>query len=422
MFIISQILQKCYNMLLNAISWHDPKIEINAYRELLKKPRFLDRPPELLFCEGVDTIILFLLRNNIYSKLEKNGGRILNHNGRRISFSFDRITCCSSGSTKQIGLIDIKIALFFFFLYVPEFDNLELIHRINMFLCLMNGDVQYSDVENIMQAIQDQIKYPKFWKTETGLQILTKGLHNIDAFSHLFDLTKKGTDFQNAFSYHRIIECFGKRMAYQGLRQKFSTHFSKVYHSHLNKKIISNDLTNNNKKRIVIYEKCLKCQHNYFFVNRIKKPKENIIAKIDLSNIEEMPEFLKYILQFKTYKEFIRFHRFKKLQNYDKVKYVNNNIITYLENTGRRFNLIHLGSFTDILHKDEIDDFMRLIKEHCRKHSRIIFRRINSDYELYPFVNKYFMVLNIDRDLHDATHFYREVILASPRISVEDRR
>jgi hypothetical protein len=79
------------------------------------------------------------------------------------------------------------------------------------------------------------------------------------------------------------------------------------------------------------------------------------------------------------------------------------------------YDLISLGNITDHLGPKEILLFLKHIHRISAKGARLVFRRINSDYNLRPLINNRFVVLEIDRNLNDKTYLYREVVIATPR-------
>ena len=73
---------------------------------------------------------------------------------------------------------------------------------------------------------------------------------------------------------------------------------------------------------------------------------------------------------------------------------------------------------TDYLDKNQLSAFLYLIYLKTHLGARVIFRRLNGDLELHPYVNRYFMILEIDRDFRDRSGLYREVVVATPRPEV----
>lgn len=97
------------------------------------------------------------------------------------------------------------------------------------------------------------------------------------------------------------------------------------------------------------------------------------------------------------------------------ISFIHQDLFNYLHKTHRRFHLISLQ--TDQYSQSELISLLNLIRLRMVPiSSRLILRRINSDYPLHHLVNKFFIVLDLERDfLTDRTYLYREVILATPR-------
>lgn len=101
-----------------------------------------------------------------------------------------------------------------------------------------------------------------------------------------------------------------------------------------------------------------------------------------------------------------------------KLSYICDDVINYLSNTKRQFDLMSLSNITDEMNYQQIDKLLILAVGRISHRGRLILRRMSGEVELHQLVNKYFVILNLSRDyLEDKTYLYQEVIVASPRQS-----
>ena len=99
-----------------------------------------------------------------------------------------------------------------------------------------------------------------------------------------------------------------------------------------------------------------------------------------------------------------------------KLKLINKNFWSYLRDTKQVFSLISTGNLTDLLTVDQLKENLKLIYQRLKPDGRVIFRRMFHNIPLFEYVNKHFMILNIERDfLTDETYLYQEIILATPK-------
>jgi hypothetical protein len=82
-----------------------------------------------------------------------------------------------------------------------------------------------------------------------------------------------------------------------------------------------------------------------------------------------------------------------------------------------KYNLITIANLSDIVsNSKELDSLILHVIKLLKPSGRTIFRRRNTDIELYEYINQHMMIINHEYNSTDRTHLYNELIIATPRI------
>jgi hypothetical protein len=92
-------------------------------------------------------------------------------------------------------------------------------------------------------------------------------------------------------------------------------------------------------------------------------------------------------------------------------------MVDYLLDSVEKYNLITIANLSDIVsNSKELDSLILHVIKLLKPSGRTIFRRRNTDIELYEYINQHMMIINHEYNSTDRTHLYNELIIATPRI------
>ena len=102
--------------------------------------------------------------------------------------------------------------------------------------------------------------------------------------------------------------------------------------------------------------------------------------------------------------------------DWDHVDIFDHDIIDHLIDTSTKFSLISLSNIADNFDPKDLDYFFNLLRRRTKINGRVIIRRRNTDYPLYQYMKKYFLILNHHlKNITDRTYLYQELIIGTPR-------
>lgn len=95
----------------------------------------------------------------------------------------------------------------------------------------------------------------------------------------------------------------------------------------------------------------------------------------------------------------------------------NGSVIRYILDYDEEYSMISLSNLTDVVTSvSDLEVLIMHIIKHLKANGRAIFRRRNTDIELYPIINSQMVIINHQfNQFIDHTHLYNELIIATPR-------
>lgn len=281
---------------------------------------------------------------------------------------------CVSDNTSELACLEVKREI----LYTID-DPQE---RLNF----LYGNIPDFEMIEYFDQIKRYLRSKAYW--ETNIDDLVNGISNLDYWANLF------ADLRNIIQDEIDAGMVNELSEFDMVKNAFKNAFS-------NKKLWKR------KSNDMIYQglniPLWRTMHQ-IFLDHYQNPDrdENLFFQHICRGIYAQGRFPHYLLQTKVDLD-------------QRLIMIRNNIWDYLKQTKQIFSMISLGNITDSLDEKSLVNMIKLISERTHKNGRVIFRRMQSDIKLFPIVNKYFIILDIDRDYIDNTFFYKEIIVGYPR-------
>ncbi len=228
----------------------------------------------------------------------------------------------------------------------------------------LEGTMRSEKVYFIYELLRRDLVSKHFW--DHNIDIIVEGVHNIDSFDLLFNkLYKSNNNYRKSFSNRNIMKYIGEDDVKYCLKKRYADHIREV--------MIKHERSG---------------EENYFYYQMLyqKYPKDN---------------YPPYLYNREIYA--------------DKLELINSSMEEYLLTTNKIFEFVHTSNITDYMNLSQLRSFLILLNFRMKKRGRVVFRRLNGDIELRPYVNKQFIILELDRDFVDKSYLYQEVIVATPR-------
>lgn len=336
-------------MIIQTITWEDPKIDIDVLEEILSYSN-IKNPDILMLASSCDTILTLMTDERIGS-----------------------ITCISPMS-RNLAVLELKMYL------LNEIEGYQ--ERINF----LEGMLTTEDSIEIYYRFREKLSSKKFW--DDYIDILTHGIHLYDKWIKLFYKLKKNEyDFKKTFSYKKMTEILGQDMINNCIINPYWTYFENIFEKH---RFEQNKIKNQTKTK----------NQNENGNNNMTNPYYYLMMNFQYQ-VDNIPKYLMNKLSDESIK---------------KVKLINQDLVRYLYKGTHRFSIISLGTFViDRFNNDELYTLFEITKRRLTYNGRLIIRKFNNDSMIRDIVSKFFIILDIDRNLIDRTHIYQQVIIAKPR-------
>lgn len=277
------------------------------------------------------------------------------------------ITCISPLS-RNLAILELKMHLL---LEIKDY---------NLRLQFLEGILPSDQVIDIYLKFCDNLSSLVFWNTY--IDILTHGLHLHDCLLKLFfKLKKNNNNFHTCFTYDKMIEAFSNNSISNSISMPYWKYFQNIFNTHTTKNSNNNSTEdNNNSNNDNPYYYLM----THFQYSEINKPKY-------LTN--ELPS-----------------------DSAEKIKLIKQDFVKHLLDTTDKYAFISLGHFfIENYNYDELNTIFELLKSRIFYNGRLLVRQFNHDYNITEIINKFFIILNFDRNTTDKTYLYQNIIIAKPR-------
>lgn len=254
-------------------------------------------------------------------------------------------------NVEQIYLTQLKMALFY---------NLDK----DKYLEFIEGRLDKYEIMQIFESLPLSNRCRKYWSENKDQ--LSYGINNIGKYEQLFrELKLSNFDYEKIFDKNYLSSIFGDSAVKHSNITSFSEHFEgilqiyKIYHDQPSDNYFYNQIINNNYQG-------------------------------------DMPLYIK---------------------NYDNknnlyVKYINNNLISYMKHNKEKYDFIHISNVTDWMDETHIINLLYDIHQRLIINGLLIIRRLNSDVIIKDILNKIKIYEIVNINTIDKTYFYKEVIVA----------
>lgn len=225
----------------------------------------------------------------------------------------------------------------------------------------LQGEFKIEQCNYIFTQLNLDYDTKKYWSKY--MNIIHKGINREGKFEELFrKLVSSNFNYEEVFNRDYLIKIFGYE-AVQNSSGEFSYHFRNV---------------------IERYKKSYKITENYFYHQIF----------YDRYDINCVPPYLNNIPNIR--------------KNSNKLNFIHNNYIIHISNTSDNYyDIIQTSNLTDWMNLEALDNFIKDIHRCLKLNGYVIMRRLNGDYNLFEYLQKYFKCENVV----DRSHFYTEVII-----------
>jgi S-adenosylmethionine:diacylglycerol 3-amino-3-carboxypropyl transferase len=256
----------------------------------------------------------------------------------------------------QNYLCELKIAICSFF-------NDDIYDIIDCY----EGNMEKEEYDDLLERLNISEPCKNYWIENKDA--IYKGVNQQGRFEQLFrELEESDYDYEKIFNREYLEKIFGKNAVENSKEREFYEHFKKV---------------------IETYEKNYLPSQNYFYYQILN----------DKYPAVSLPPYLESEVSVMDLKV-----------NSSKINYICDNFVNFLKNTqDESYTMINTSNLTDWLSAEKLEEFFINLKRSLCSGGTVVMRRLNGDYKLEDYANKYFEVLTdvpIDR-----SHFYSEVLV-----------